>query len=90
MRTEGYSPTDIEEVKAYYLNGGKPTHIHHIAKLHSSLVEWNQLDQVSKEIGAVINKSFDFKKSDYDIVQSIPNILRIGKAEIAYWDTDNA
>lgn len=90
MRTEGYSPAGVEEVKAYCLTGSKPTHIHHIAKLHPSLVEWSQLDQVSKEISDVMNKSFDFKKSDYDIVLSIPDILRIGKAEIAYWDTENA
>lgn len=75
MRTEGYVTAPVEAVKHY--KDSCHLHINHLAKLHPSIVEWDQLDKVSEEIGSIMRKPFDFKKSDYDIVHKIPDILRV-------------
>lgn len=86
MRTEGYSIATPDEVKVYHSLDNRISHIHYLAKLHPSLVPWNQLDQISCQIGRIMDRAVDFKQSDYDIVRRIPDILRAQNSKITYWD----
>lgn len=85
MRSEGYSTAAREDVQVYYPLGKFHSHVHQLAKLHPSLVEWDSLDQVSADISTVTGTNFDFKKSDFDIVKRLPAILRLQSSNITYW-----
>lgn len=76
MQTEGYSVANTNDVNVYYNNDKQARHIHYLAKLHPSLVEWEELDKVSNEISKITNKNYDFKKRDYDMVKNIPKIVK--------------
>lgn len=74
MRTEGYVRASIDNVNTYFSMGNNK-HVHYLAKLHPTLVEWDELDTVSEEISKIIGRKMDFKQYDYDIVKKIPDIL---------------
>ena len=71
IRSDGYKLASIKEVKQYYPVVNH--HVHHLAKLHPTLVSWNQLDKVSKEISEIKGQDINFKDADYFIVEAIPH-----------------
>lgn len=85
MRTEGYSLASPEDVAVYRNMGKSPTHIHYLAKLHPSLVAWDELDDISSKVSEIMNSHIDFKQNDYDIVRRIPDILRAQNSNLTYW-----
>ncbi len=77
MRADGYQLALIDEVEKY-----EPMvhhHVYHLAKLHPGLVKFEELDSLSKKIEKVSGKKMDLKKSDYDIIDSIPEIIKKAK-----------
>jgi len=76
MKTEGYSLANIQDVKTYYSLSDPHTHIHYLAKLHPTILEWDELDELSKQISDIMDKDFNFKQNDYDIVRRLPDIVR--------------
>lgn len=85
MRTEGYSLASPDEVSVYRALEKKPSHIHYLAKLHPTLIPWDELDKMSKTISEIMNRDYDFKQSDFDIVKRIPDIIRAKDSKITYW-----
>lgn len=76
MQTEGYSTASVEDVRVYYKKGKSESHVHYLAKLHPTLVEWDELDEVSAGVSEIKGKSYDFKKNDYDMIKNIPTIVK--------------
>jgi len=76
FKTEGYQKADIKDVKVYYNALKKPSHVHHLAKLHPTMVPWDELDEVSEELSVLENKKLDFKDIDTMIICALPNIVK--------------
>ncbi len=68
MRADGYNSASVEDVKKYVFITND--YRHHLAKLHPALTEYENLEEIEN----VIKK--DLKKSDEDIIKSIPQILK--------------
>lgn len=77
VRSEGWCRASLEDLQQYYNMGSRPSHVHYLAKLHPCIVEWDQLDAVSKAVSEAKGFRVDFKQDDYDIIRRIPDILRI-------------
>lgn len=73
MRSECYKKATIKEVEQYYKDTNH--HVHHLARLHPGLTDYDKLDEISKQLSKIRNKKIDLKQSDYDIVKKIPEIL---------------
>lgn len=74
MRADGYQTVSLEEVMAY--EKIVHHHVYHLAKMHPGLIEFEKLDDLSKEIEKIEGRKVDFKKSDYDIIDAMPEILK--------------
>lgn len=74
MRADGYQLASLEDVERYEKEVHH--HVHHLAKLHPGLVTFEDLDNLSKNIEKVTGKKIDLKKSDYDIIDAIPDIIK--------------
>lgn len=72
IRSTGYDLAPIEKVKEY--KDITNHHVHHLAKLHPALVEYEKLDDVSKELSKIMGKNIDLKKSDFSIIDILLNI----------------
>jgi len=73
MRTEGFTCSEMTSVEAYYEDVNH--YIHPIAKLHPAIVSWDLLDEISEQLSNITKDQIDLKKSDYDIINNIPNII---------------
>lgn len=74
MRADGYQVASIEEVEKY--EPMVQNHVYHLAHLHPGLVKFEELDSMSKKIEKMRGKKIDLKKSDYDIIDAIPEIMK--------------
>ena len=72
MRSIGYVPSTIKEVKEYYSRTNH--YIDYLSRRHPALVEYNKLDSISKELSKIIKKKIDLIESDRSIVENIQNI----------------
>ena len=79
MRSEGYCTTDSESMKIYAPMVEKNRD--DLSKLHPCITDWDKLDSLSAEYNklGISEKQEDFKKSDYDIVKNMPEILRVSE-----------
>ena len=68
-RSIGYIHASIDEVKNYYKKTN--SHIYYLAKKHPALVEYDELDKLSKELSKICKKDIDLKSSDTEIVRNI-------------------
>ena len=67
MRSIGYVHASIEEVKSYYEL--TKHYIYYLARMHPSIVEFDKLDDISKEISKICNKSIDLLDNDRKIIR---------------------
>ena len=75
MRSIGYVTASIKDVESYY---NKTNHyIHYLAKLHPALVEFDELDDVSKELSNITSKKVNLKESDKHIIKSIKDNIEL-------------
>ena len=77
VRSDGYKLASIDQVKGYFPKTNH--HVYHLAKMHPTLVPWDELDHVSEEISKIKHQEIDFKDADYFIVKAIPEIMERGK-----------
>ncbi len=68
-RSVGYIYASVDEVKKYYKDTNH--HIHYLARMHPALVEFNELDNVSKELSKITSKKIDLIESDRNLVRYI-------------------
>ena len=68
-RSIGYIYASVDEVKKYYKDTNH--HIHYLARMHPALVEFNELDNVSKELSKITSKKIDLVESDRNLVRYI-------------------
>lgn len=76
MRSEGYVQADWNDLLCFYPLLEKKNNQDALSKRHLCLTTWEQLDALNEQYLALdppVRK--DFKKSDYDLVRSIPQIL---------------
>ena len=69
MRSIGYVYASIDVVKSYYNSTNH--YIHYLARIHPALVEFNKLDEVSKELSIICQKPINLKDSDRQIIRNI-------------------
>ena len=67
MRSIGYTFVSTEGVKKYY----KKTkhHVNYLARMHPALVDYDKLDEVSKELSKITSKNINLKESDIKIIR---------------------
>ena len=72
MRSIGYVYVSTDEVKNYY----KKTkhHVNYLARMHPALVDYDELDKVSKELSKITSKNINLKDSDVKIVRLLKTI----------------
>ena len=75
MRSIGYVHASIDDVQSYYRITNH--YIHYLARMHPALVEFNKLDDVSKELSIIFQKHIDLKDSDRQIVRNIYEKIKI-------------
>ena len=49
--------------------------MHYLARMHPALVEFNKLDEISKDLSRICKKKIDLKDSDKQIVKNIQTII---------------
>lgn len=74
LLSDGYRKASIKQVEQYEKEIHH--HVYHLAKLHPALVDFEELELLSERIEEISGKMIDLKKSDYDIVGAIPEILK--------------
>lgn len=80
MRSEGYVRADWEDLQCFYPALEKKNNQDALGKRHLCLVDWEQLGEVNRQyltLEPPVRK--DFKKSDYEIVRRIPDIILLAK-----------
>ena len=75
MRRIGYVQASIDEVENYYPK--TKCQIYYLARMHPALVEFNQLDEVSKELSRICQKDIDLKDNDRQIVQGLQTKIKL-------------
>jgi len=74
-RSIGYIHASIEDVENYYPKTHH--HVYYLARMHPALVEYNQLDEVSRELSRICQKEIDLKASDRQIVKGIQTNIKL-------------
>ena len=74
MRCDGYRAADFDTVKKYAEFTGSHKNI--TAKLHPCITNWENLDKLAQQYNAFAGTDKNFKKSDYDIIDNLGNIIR--------------
>lgn len=80
MRSEGYVQATWEDLLSFYPVLEKKNNQDVVAKRHLCLADWEQLDELNRKYLSMdppVKKNF--KKSDYDLIRGIPNILLLAK-----------
>ena len=67
MRSIGYVYVSCGEVAKYYESNGH--YIHYLARRHPALVEYDELDKVSKELSKITSKKINLKSNDLMIIR---------------------
>ncbi len=67
MRSIGYIMVGTNKVKKYYEKNKH--YIHYLARLHPALVDYDELDKVSKELSKITNKDINLKENDRMIIK---------------------
>ena len=67
MRSDGYRKASIEDVKKYIKTTND--YRHHLAKMHPAIDEYENLDEIGKNIGK------NLKDSDRDIIRNMLKFL---------------
>lgn len=68
-RSIGYVYASLDEVAKYYQKNKH--YIHYLARMHPALVEFNELDNVSKKLSKITSKKINFVDSDKKIIKNI-------------------
>lgn len=68
-RSIGYVYVSTKDVKKYY--DTNKHYIHYLARMHPALVDFEELDEVSKELSKIIGKDAKMKEKDKFLVRSI-------------------
>lgn len=75
MRSIGYVTASIDDVKNYY---SKTDHyIYYLAKMHPALVDFDELDNTSKELSKITSKKINLEESDLHIIKCIKNNIEL-------------
>lgn len=69
MRSIGYVCASIDEVESYYRRVNN--YVYYLARMHPALVEFDKLDEVSKELSRICQNHIELKDSDRQIVKNI-------------------
>ena len=80
MRSEGYVQATWEDLLHFYPVLEKKNNQDALSKRHLCLVDWEQLDDINQRylsLDPPVKK--DFKKSDYDLILGIPDILLLAE-----------
>ncbi len=80
MRSEGYAQARWEDLLCFYPLQEKKSNQDVLSKRHLCLVEWEELDEINRKyltLDPPVKKNF--KKTDYDLIIGIPEILALAK-----------
>lgn len=69
MRSIGYVYVSTKEVAKYYAKNKH--YIHYLARLHPALVDYDKLDEVSKELSKITSKEINLKENDSMIIKNL-------------------
>lgn len=75
MRGIGYRSIEASKIHYYTQYGQKKSYINTVALLHPCLVEWDELENVSKVVSEATGCPVDFVKADYTMVEAVPVII---------------
>lgn len=80
MRSEGYVQATWEDLMCFYPELEVKANMDVLGKRHLCLVEWEQLDVLNRKyLSLDPQEKKDFKKTDFDLVLGIPDILLLAK-----------
>ena len=74
-RSIGYVYVSCKEVANYYESNKH--YIHYLARRHPALVEYDELDKVSKELSKITSREIDLKSSDTMIIRFIKDKIEL-------------
>ena len=75
MRSIGYIFVSTKEVARYYEKNKH--YIHYLAKRHPALVEFHELDNVSKELSEITKENINLKESDEKIIRFLYEKIKL-------------
>lgn len=75
MRSIGYRSIEASKIHYYTQKGQKKSYINTVALLHPCLVEWDELENVSKVVSEATGCPVDFVNADYTMVEAVPIII---------------
>ena len=75
MRSIGYVYVSFKEVAKYYERNNH--YVDYLARRHPALVEYDELDKVSKELSKITSKEVDLKSSDTVIIRIIKDKIKL-------------
>lgn len=82
-RTEGFLPATPDMVKVYCGPEALADHKYVLARLHPTLVPWEDarddaaFERLEKELSRLMGKAYSFRESDLRIIRLIPKITRM-------------
>ena len=81
MRSEGYRHASWEDLLCFYPQLETKNNQDQLSRTHLCITDWNELDELNKKYMALEPRpqKKDFKKSDRNIVQSIPMIIMLAR-----------
>ncbi len=75
MRSVGYVYVSCKEVAKYYKSNKH--YVDYLARRHPALVEYDELDNVSKELSKITSKEVDLKESDTVIIRLLKDKIEL-------------